>query len=141
MHNIDIPGWAVERVIKRRGAEHVYQDLDPARTALIVIDMQNAFMLPGVARTLRAAGGTVVWIMTTYTDEVSVAWSAYYGLSTQENGTKRSNALVKGTKGHQLWDALEVLPYDPTIEKNASQRLSRDRANSMPTSASVASTR
>src|ERR1700754_3572163 len=82
MHDIDIPGWAVERVIKRRGAEHVSQDLDPARTALIVIDMQNAFMLPDVAfvvietapeivpninrlaGALRAAGGTVVWIMT-----------------------------------------------------------------------------
>jgi nicotinamidase-related amidase len=26
----------------------VFTDLDPAKTTLIVIDMQNAFMLPGV---------------------------------------------------------------------------------------------
>jgi hypothetical protein len=48
LHDIDIPRWAVDRVLKRRGAEHVFTDLDPARTALIVI-LQNAFMLPGVA--------------------------------------------------------------------------------------------
>ena len=127
MHAIDIPQWAVERVIRRRGAEHVFGDIDPARTALIVIDMQNAFMLPGVAfveiktapeivpninrlaSALRAAGGT---------DAVSVDWSTYYRLSTTENGTRRSNALVKGTKGHQIWDSLEVLPDDPVIEKS-----------------------
>ena len=134
-HNTAIPQWAVERVIRRRGAEHVFTDIEPTRTALIVIDMQNAFMLPGVAfveiktapeivpninrlaRPMRAAGGTVVWIVTTYTDEVSVDWSTYYRLSTTENGARRSHALVKGTEGHQLWDSLEVLPDDPMIEK------------------------
>jgi ureidoacrylate peracid hydrolase len=78
MHHINIPRWVVDRVIKRRGAEHVFTDLDPGRTALIVIDMQNAFMLPAVAfveitsapdivpninrlaAAMRAAGGTVV---------------------------------------------------------------------------------
>jgi ureidoacrylate peracid hydrolase len=93
VHDVDIPQWVVDRVVKRRGVEHVFTDLDPARTALIVIDMQNAFMLPGVAfveietareivpninrlaAAMRAAGGTVVWIVTTYTDEVSVDWS------------------------------------------------------------------
>ena len=32
----------------RRGKFHIYEDLDAARTALVVIDMQNAFMEPGV---------------------------------------------------------------------------------------------
>jgi hypothetical protein len=60
LHDIDIPSWAVERVIKRRGAEHVFTDLDPARTALIAIDMQNAFMLPGVAFVEIKAAPTIV---------------------------------------------------------------------------------
>lgn len=135
MHEIDIPRRVVDRVIKRRGAQHVFQDFDPTRTALIVIDMQNAFMLPGVAfveiktapeivpninrlaGAVRAAGATVVWIVTNYTDEVAVDWSTYYRLSTLENGERRSKALVKGTRGHQIWDTLEVLPGDPIIEK------------------------
>ena len=65
--------------------EHVYEDLDPAKTALVVVDMQNAFMLPGVAHALcpmaekivpninrlaqavRDTGGAVIWIKTTFT--------------------------------------------------------------------------
>ena len=135
MHNIDIPRWAVDRVIEKRGAEHVYTDLDPARTALIVIDMQNAFMLPDVAfvviksapeivpninrlaTAVRSAGGTVVWIKMTYTDQSSVDWSACYRLTTPEINQRRADGLAKGAKGHQIWDALEVHPDDPVIEK------------------------
>jgi ureidoacrylate peracid hydrolase len=135
VHEINIPGWAVDRVIKRRGTEHVFEDFDPARTALIVIDMQNAFMLPGVAFVViktapeivpninrlatagRSAGGTVVWIRMTYTDQASVDWSACYRLSTPEINQRRSDALAKGAKGHQIWDTLEVHPDDPMIEK------------------------
>ena len=49
MHKLAIPQSVVDRVIARHGREHVHDDLDPKRTALVVIDMQNAFMLPGVA--------------------------------------------------------------------------------------------
>jgi len=48
MHKIAIPQSIVERVIARRGRELVYDDLDPRKTALLVVDMQNAFMLPSV---------------------------------------------------------------------------------------------
>jgi ureidoacrylate peracid hydrolase len=135
MHKVAIPQTVIERVIARRGKEHVYDELDPARTALIVVDMQNAFMLSGVAfapiktapeivpninrlaKVLRAAGGTVVWIVTTYTKEVDTEWSTYYGLSTPMHGAKRSAALTKGSKGHQIWASLEVQPEDPIVEK------------------------
>jgi ureidoacrylate peracid hydrolase len=144
MHDVHIPQWAVARVIKRRGAEHVFADLEPARTALIVIDMQNAFMLPGVAfveiqtapqivpninrlaYAMRAAGGTVVWIVTTYTDDVAVDWSTYYRLSTAENGNRRSKALIKGTEGHRIWNDLNVLAGDPVIEKTKFSALIQD---------------
>jgi nicotinamidase-related amidase len=52
MHTLSIPQSVVERVIERRGREHIYDNLDPAKTALVVVDMQNAFMLPGVAHAL-----------------------------------------------------------------------------------------
>ena len=76
MHKFTVPKAIVERVNARRGRLHVYEQIDPQRTALIVIDMQNAFMAPGapteiptarelvpninrIASALRAAGGTV----------------------------------------------------------------------------------
>jgi ureidoacrylate peracid hydrolase len=135
MHKISIPQSVVDRVIARRGREFVYDNLDPKRTALVVVDMQNAFMLPGVAHALcpmaqeivpninrlaqavRATGGTVVWIVTTVTEETLKSWSTYYEMSRPEQGAKRIAALSANTKGHQLWDGLEVRPGDLTVEK------------------------
>jgi len=50
---VNIPKWAVDRVIERRGSAHPYANLDPVRTALILVDLQNRFMVDGVA--LRSA--------------------------------------------------------------------------------------
>ena len=49
MHKLNIPQAVIDRVKARYGREHVHADLDPKKTALVVVDMQNAFMLPGVA--------------------------------------------------------------------------------------------
>jgi ureidoacrylate peracid hydrolase len=136
MHQVKIPQAVIDRVIARRGKEHIYEDsIDPARTALVVVDLQNGFMLPGVAfseiktapeivpnvnrlaRAVRAAGGTVVWIITTYSKEVDTEWSTYYGLSTPAKGAQRSAALTPGHKGHELWAELDVKPEDPIVEK------------------------
>ncbi len=38
-------------------------------------------------------------------------------MSTQENGDRRSNALVKGTEGHRIWKELDVVDGEPVIEK------------------------
>ena len=136
MHKIAIPQSVVDRVIARRGREHIHDDLDPARTALVVVDMQNAFMLPGVAHALcleaqeivpninrlaqavRETGGAVVWIQTAYTDETRTNWSAYYDLSKPEQNKKRAEALARGSKGYQLWETLDARPDDLYVEKN-----------------------
>jgi len=135
MHHVQIPQNVIDRVVARRGKEHAFDNFDPTRTALIVVDMQNGFMMPGVAFSeiktaieivpninrlagaLRTAGGTVVWIVTTYTKEVETEWSTYYGLVTPAQGAKRSAALTPGHKGHEIWSELEVLPGDPIVEK------------------------
>src|SRR5262245_66198121 len=93
MHKIAIPQSIIDRVIARRGREHIHDDLDPVRTALVVVDMQNAFMLPGVAHSLclmaqeivpninrlaqadRETGGAVGWIQSGYSDERRKHWT------------------------------------------------------------------
>jgi ureidoacrylate peracid hydrolase len=135
MHRVSIPKSVVDRVIARRGREHVYDNLDPKKTALIVVDMQNAFMLPGVAHSLcpmaqeivpnvnrlaqavRQTGGAVVWIKTTFTEETLKSWSTYYEISRPEQNKKRAEALAAGSKGHALWDGLDVRPDDLIVEK------------------------
>ena len=136
MHTLSIPQSVVTRVIERRGREHIYENLDPARTALVVVDMQNAFMLPGVAHALcpmaekivpninrlaqavRETGGTVVWIKTTFKEDALQSWSTYFEMVSPQHGAKRVEALTAGSKGHQLWDTLEVRAQDLIVEKN-----------------------
>ena len=136
MHKIAIPQSVIDRVIARRGREHIHDDLDPSRTALVVVDMQNAFMLPGVAHSLcleaqeivpninrlaqavRETGGAVVWIQTAYTDETKKSWSVYYDISKPEQNAKRAEALARGSKGYELWETLDARPDDTFVEKN-----------------------
>ena len=49
IHKIKMPQWAIDIVLGRRGRLHVHENLDPAKTALIVVDLQNAFMVEEVA--------------------------------------------------------------------------------------------
>ena len=136
MHKLAIPSSVIERVIARHGREHVHENLDPRKTALVVVDMQNAFMLPGVAHALcpmaekivpninrlalalREAGGKVVWIKTSYTDETLHSWSTLYGMLGPKRSAKRAEALADLSKGHELWSALDVRPDDLIVEKN-----------------------
>jgi ureidoacrylate peracid hydrolase len=135
MHKLAIPQSVIDRVVARRGKAHVYEDLDPGKTALVVVDMQNAFMMPGVAhseckmapkivpninrlaRAVRATGGRVVWIQTAFTEESLESWSAFHGMALPARTEKRIEALSRGSKGYELWAELDVLPEDLIIEK------------------------
>ena len=136
MHTLSIPQSVVDRVVARRGREHVYDALDPAKTALVIVDMQNAFMLPGVAHALcpmaekivpninrlaqavRQTGGTVIWIKTTFKADALKNWSTYFEMVKPEQGARRVAALTADSKGHELWPALDVRPDDLIVEKN-----------------------
>ena len=55
-----IPDEVVKRVVERRGSEHPFSDLDPAKTALVVIDMQHAFMDEAVGHAMCPAAIEIV---------------------------------------------------------------------------------
>src|SRR5260370_41101481 len=107
MHTLSIPQSVVARVIERRGREHIYENLDPAKTALVVVDMQNAFMLPGVAHALcpmaekivpninrlaqavRKTGGNVVLIKTTFQADALHRCSHYFRMVSPQHLANR----------------------------------------------------
>lgn len=136
MHQTHIPGWAKQRVIERRGKAHIFADMEPARTALVVVDLQNGFMMEGVAHSLikgaheivpnvnklaaslRAAGGVVVWIRNTATEESLKSWSiAYEKLANPVRAKKRMESLKPGSIGHQVWAGMDVQPDDLIVDK------------------------
>ena len=47
MHKISVRQEIIDRVLARRGRYHWFEELDPRRTALVVIDMQELFCAPG----------------------------------------------------------------------------------------------
>jgi ureidoacrylate peracid hydrolase len=130
-----IPDAIVERVISRRGAAHCFTDLDPTRTALVVIDLQHAFMDDAVdfavvpaareivtevnrlAAAVRETDGGVFWVQMTHDERCLTEWSVAHQMVTPAMKQKRIDALSEGTLGHRLWAALEVRPQDEIVKK------------------------
>jgi len=135
MHKVSIPQSVIDDVVRCRGREHVFDTLDPAKTALVVIDMQNGFMMKGIAHalceeaveivpnvnrlaeTVRRTGGTVVWVQNAATPESMQSWSVRDGMDGLERTAKRLAAMAPGTKGYELWAGLDVKPDDLFVQK------------------------
>jgi len=136
MHNSRIPDDVVERVTRRRGRAHIHDDLVPARTALLVVDMQNAFM-PGplahapcdmapkiasrinaLADVVRETGGLVVWIQTACTDGDRIAWSIAHDMVRPERAQMRFRALARGSEGYALSPLMDARAADLYVEKH-----------------------
>lgn len=134
-HPFTMPQDILDRVAKRRGTFRALDRADPRKTALVVVDLQNAFMMPGVAHALcemapsivpnvnrladalRAAGGTVAWIRTTATPECLTEWSQYYEHLTPAQQNKRVEALADASPGHQFWPELDIKRDDLVVTK------------------------
>src|SRR3954454_5401773 len=130
-----IPDEIVQRVARIRGREHCFAELDPARTALVVIDLQNAFMddrvghavvpaardiVPAVnrlAEIVRQTGGAVFWVKMAHDEQCLDDWSIAFAMLTTSRREKRIAALSDGTRGHELWHRLDVRPEDEIVKK------------------------
>ena len=129
------PPSIVRRVVARRGKEHIFSDLDPRRTALVVIDLQYAFMdetvghavcpaardiVPAVNRladAVRDTGGGVFWIKNTFDARCETEWSVMQDMATPAARAKRAAAMSEGTPGHALWPELDVRADDEILKK------------------------
>lgn len=136
MHKTELYPEVVEEILKKRGKLHVFDEIDPAKTALVVVDMQAAFVQGGkpsevshakdivpninrLADGLRTAGGTVVWIISTFDDKIATEWSAFIGGTYKRELADRVVAQLKeGADGHRLWPDMDRRPGDMTVTKN-----------------------
>jgi nicotinamidase-related amidase len=135
MHPFAIPPDIAARVAARCGTPHPFARLDPARTALVVIDMQNGFLRQDVAHAwcpmaehvvpainrlaaaLRQAGGAVFWIQNTFDARCESEWSVMQDMATPAARARRAAAMREGTLGHQLWPGLDIRPQDQVVRK------------------------
>lgn len=131
MHKVGIPQDIRDRILERRGRQHVFEEIDPTRTAMIVIDMQNHFfdMIPlcrdivpninRIADVLRQAGGTVAWVQATHRETGRSAWPLFFEnfVGKQQAAHIRSK-LAPNTEGHALFDGLDVRNEDLRVAKD-----------------------
>ena len=136
MHPNELPAEIVERLRSRRGKLHLFERIEAPRSALVVIDMQHAFVEPGapsavatardivpninrLASALRERGGTVAWVQATYTREGPGYWPLFFDyMVTPELSGRILGALTEGAPGHALWAELDVKPQDLRVRKN-----------------------
>jgi ureidoacrylate peracid hydrolase len=134
-HKVEIRREIVERVLARRGRLHLFDSLDPKRSALVVIDMQNAFVAPGapmevpaargivtpinrLAAELRRRGVSVIWIAHENRSDGS-DWAGFFGaFIAPGRRADASAALSAGAELQKLFPSLEVAPGDLRLPKN-----------------------
>jgi ureidoacrylate peracid hydrolase len=135
MHRVEIRREIVERVLARRGRLHLFDALDPKRSALVVIDMQNAFVGPGapievpaaraivapinrLAAELRHRGVTIIWV-THENRKDGADWAGFFDafVAPGRRG-EAAAALTKGSGLQKLWPELEVAAQDVRVSKN-----------------------
>ncbi|MBO1078000.1 isochorismatase family protein [Roseomonas haemaphysalidis] len=134
-HDNTLPPDAVRRVIARAGTAHPFAALDAARTALVVIDMQNGFMredvghaavpyapgiVPAINRlgaTLRQKGGGVFWVQNTSDERSRREWSVLDGMASPERTAARTRSMSPGREGHALWPELDIAAGDAVVPK------------------------
>lgn len=134
MHKIDIPQSVIEACLRRRGTRSVFDSLDPVKTALVVIDMQNSWLEPGLsvleipeARSIipninalttkmRAVGGTVAWTQSTFAEPWTSAM--YKGFCEEKWITKIIDESAPGTHGFAIHDKMDWQENDITVVKN-----------------------
>jgi ureidoacrylate peracid hydrolase len=130
MHTISIPDSIIAQVKAQRGRLNRYDRLLGPKTALVVIDLQNVFMLPGMpvevptareivpnvnklAAATRDAGGKVVWVKMCLEGQ-SEAWRVFF-----DGDPRRAtlSELTPGSHGFELYAGLDVQPEDLIIVK------------------------
>ena len=134
MHRYVTPQSIKDRVLRRQGKLLSHETIDAGRTALVVVDMQNYFVAEGfaaevpeardivpninrMAKALRAAGGTVVWVQTTAVGALEHWGNHHKHMLTPDRVHKRLAQLDENHEGFKVYPKLEALPSDLRVKK------------------------
>jgi ureidoacrylate peracid hydrolase len=146
MHKYAVPDHIRARVIRLQGKPFALDSIDAARTALVVVDMQNYYVaedypsqspeartiVPNINRmaaALRTAGGRVVWIQTD-SAEALAKWGRHHKYKlTPENAARRLKLLSEKDDGFRLYKTLEPLADDLYVRKIKFSAMIGDSSN------------
>jgi ureidoacrylate peracid hydrolase len=129
MEELNLDPVLIERAKARRGGRlNAYETVIPAKTALVVVDMQHYFVTEGMpsyakraaevapninrlAVAMRAAGGLVVWIQTEAPPDPD-DWANRAEATAPDKWASRQELLAKDGAGFPIAPECEVAPED-----------------------------
>ncbi|MGA8707970.1 MAG: isochorismatase family cysteine hydrolase [Steroidobacteraceae bacterium] len=135
MHKIALDSELLRRLQAERGGRlHIFDDIDPARTAHLVIDLQNGFMEPGapvevpvareivptvnaISRAVRTAGARNIFVRFTTPREALETWSSFYCRFPLATRLAHQAAFAPGSHFWQLWPQLDVRDDELRVDK------------------------
>jgi ureidoacrylate peracid hydrolase len=126
-----MPQYVIDRVMAKRGRLAVYDRFAPAKTALLVVDMQNFYVgeIPSVlgiipninriAARLRELGGLVVWLGMTAGAGGTSRWPVYHdNFFTPARGANHRDQLSPESTGHEFHRDLDMHEGDEIVYKS-----------------------
>lgn len=124
----------------------IHRITDPARVALLVVDMQNGFVAPdqalacpsaisivpailALAKAVREMGGTVVWTRHTASPDPDKATPPWFDVVMGEAMSVNLKALRSGAVAHAIFGAFDIGPDDIVVDKYRASAFLPDRAD------------
>jgi nicotinamidase-related amidase len=122
IHPSGIPEKIVKKVVARRGRLHAFETIEAAKTALVVIDLDEGTVgrdntdtsqpmvsnVNRIAQVLRSCGGKVAWVLS-HQGTLSTDFAAILG---EDLATMYFNESLPGGPGSRIWRDLEVVEGD-----------------------------
>jgi ureidoacrylate peracid hydrolase len=135
MHKIEMSPEILDRIKGLRDGLHMFDHIDPSRTAHIIVDLQNGFMEPGatvelpvareivpnvnrICEAVRAAGGINVFVRYLIDDETQVSWSSWFrDFASPQRRKAMIETFGRDCHGFALWSGLDVQKTDLIVDK------------------------
>lgn len=145
-----MPRELVDALSRNEARTRYFATIAAPRAALLVIDMQNHWLseqglgfvahAPGIvpqvnalAAALRAQGGHVAWVRSTFATSGRSAWPMLFEhLEPPELGRRMLEALSPGSAMHGFWPGLAIDDGDLVVDKDRFSALAEGASNLEP---------
>jgi ureidoacrylate peracid hydrolase len=135
VHKIEMSPEVLNRIKGFRDNFHMFGNVDPSRTAHVIIDLQNGFMERGatvelpvareivpnvnrICKAVRSAGGINIFVRYRIDEEAQLTWSSwFFDFSSAQRRKAMIETFSKDCHGFALWPELNVHAADLIVDK------------------------
>ena len=128
VHDSSLQQWAVDKMTRRRGRRYAFETIDPAKTALVVVDLTQCYIagtpcaaaivtpVGRLASCLREAGGVVAWVQPAALSADDPIVKALWGAAHLQKAVEES---ADGSAGKALAQGLDPDPRVLLVQKKS----------------------